>query len=243
MMIAVYVCVWNPTLRVLLLSLILSAIRWERPIPKQNGSAFLDNSYQQATQFLFRIDKDWARLIALVGPCTYEPESEREPYEALVRAVAYQQLHARAADAILNRLLNLYAGRLPAPTQLQAAEFEALRACGFSARKIETLRGIAEATLSGVIPERSVADAMSSEELIERLVKLKGIGRWTVEMLLIFTLARLDVLPADDFGVREGYRRLKKLDKAPTPKIMTQLGQAWSPYRTIAAWYLWRAPR
>jgi len=203
----------------------------------------LDNSYQQATQFLSGIDKDWARLITLVGPCMYESEPEREPYEALLRAVAYQQLHARAAEAILGRLLNLYSGHMPAPAQLVAGEFEALRACGFSARKIETLKGIAEGALSGVVPERSKADAMASEELIERLVKLKGIGRWTVEMLLIFTLARLDVLPADDFGVREGYKRLKNLDKAPTPKVLTQLGQAWSPYRTIAAWYLWRVPR
>ena len=201
------------------------------------------DSYQQATQYLSGMDKDWANLIALVGPCTYEPEPERDTYEALVRAVAYQQLHARAAEAILGRLLNLYYGHMPAPAQLLASEFEALRACGFSARKIETLRAIAEGALSGVVPERSVADAMSSDELIECLVKLKGIGRWTVEMLLIFTLARLDVLPADDFGVREGYKRLKNLDKAPTPKIMMQFGQAWSPYRTIAAWYLWRVPR
>lgn len=201
------------------------------------------DSYQQATQYLSGMDKDWASLIALVGPCTHEPKPEREPYEALVRAVAYQQLHSRAAEAILGRLLNLYSGHMPAPAQLLASEFEALRACGFSARKIETLRGIAEGALSGVVPERRVADAMSSDELIECLVKLKGIGRWTVEMLLIFTLARLDVLPADDFGVREGYKRLKNLDKAPTPKIMMQLGHAWSPYRTIAAWYLWRVPR
>ena len=203
----------------------------------------MDNNYQQATQYLSGIDEDWARLIALVGPCSFEPGEEREPYEALVRAVSYQQLHARAAEAILGRLLHLYSGRLPDPAQLLAGEFEALRACGFSARKIETLKGIAEGALTGVVPERSVADAMSSEELIERLVKLKGIGRWTVEMLLIFTLARLDVLPADDFGVKEGYKKLKNLDNAPTPKILTQLGQAWSPYRTIAAWYLWRVPR
>jgi len=203
----------------------------------------LADNYQLATQYLSGIDGDWTRLIELVGPCTHEPKPEREPYEALLRAVAYQQLHARAAEAILGRLLNLHSGHMPTPAQLLAGEFEALRACGFSARKIETLRGIAEGALSGVVPGRHLADAMSSEELIERLVKLKGIGRWTVEMLLIFTLARLDVLPADDFGVREGYKRLKNLDKAPTPKIMMQLGQAWSPYRTIAAWYLWRVPR
>jgi DNA-3-methyladenine glycosylase II len=118
-----------------------------------------------------------------------------------------------------------------------------MRACGFSARKIETIRGIAAATLSGAVPDLAAAQRLSDDELIARLSALKGIGRWTVEMFLIYSLARPDILPVDDFGVREGYRLLKSLAVAPTPKAMALIGQVWSPHRTSAAWYLWRLPR
>ena len=199
--------------------------------------------YQAATEFLSALDDDWAALIATVGVCTFETRPEREPYQALVRAVAYQQLHGKAGDAILKRFLGIYGDVFPTPNQLLATEFDALRACGFSGRKIETIKGIAEGALSGLVPSRLEAEAMPDEELIKRLVTLKGIGRWTVEMLLIFTLERLDVLPADDFGVVEGYKRLKQLDKAPNRKQITEIGKAWSPYSTIASWYLWRVPK
>lgn len=117
-----------------------------------------------------------------------------------------------------------------------------MRACGFSAGKIATIRGIAEATLSGVVPDYETARAMDDEALIERLTSLRGIGRWTVEMLLIYSLERLDILPADDFGVREGYRRLKGLEQQPTRKQMIEIGLSLRPHRTVAAWYLWRVP-
>jgi DNA-3-methyladenine glycosylase II len=199
--------------------------------------------HRNAMHFLIGLDDDWARLIETVGPCLFEPKNEREPYDALMRAVAYQQLHGRAAEAILARLMALYQGKMPTPEQLLATEFDTLRACGFSGRKIETITGIAQGTLSGLVPSRAAAVAMPDEQLIAQLVQLKGIGRWTVEMLLMFTLGRTDILPIDDFGVREGYRRLKSLDAAPTPKALKLLGESWSPYRTIASWYLWRAPK
>jgi DNA-3-methyladenine glycosylase II len=201
------------------------------------------NNYQSATEFLAELDADWAQLIATVGHCTFEARPAREPYEALIRAVAYQQLHAKAGDAILSRLLAIYGNAFPSPSQLLATEFDALRACGFSARKIETIHGVAEGALSGLVPSRNDADAMTDEDLIARLVALKGIGRWTVEMLLMFTLKRMDVLPADDFGVVQGYKRLKKLDVAPKRKDLNEIGKLWSPYRSIASWYLWRVPK
>ncbi|MGE7955167.1 DNA-3-methyladenine glycosylase family protein [Pseudomonas sp. NPDC089530] len=197
----------------------------------------------QARTFLAGLDADWARHIEAVGPCLHQPKPTREPYEALVRAIAYQQLHARAGDAILGRFLGLYAqAAFPAPEQILATDVEQLRACGFSASKVATVRGIAEATLSGVVPGYETARAMDDAALIERLSSLRGIGRWTVEMLLIYSLERLDILPADDFGVREGYRRLKGLEQQPTRKQMVEIGQALRPYRTVAAWYLWRVP-
>jgi len=197
----------------------------------------------EATDTLARLDKDWASLIKTVGPCTFEAKPEREPYEALIRAVAYQQLHAKAGNAIIKRLLNIYGGAFPTPAQLIATEFVVLRACGFSLRKIETIQGIAQGALSGLVPSRLDADTMTDKLLIDQLIKLKGIGQWTVEMLLMFTLARIDILPADDFAIVEGYKRLKKLEVAPKRKEIAQIGMAWSPYRTIASWYLWRVPK
>lgn len=199
--------------------------------------------FQQATDFLINLDADWAQLIGIVGECQFEPKLAREPYEALIRAVAYQQLHAKAGDAIIKRFLSIYGDTFPAPSQLLATEFDSLRACGFSARKIETILEIAEGVISGLVPARIDADAMTDDDLIQRLMALKGIGRWTVEMLLIFSLARMDVLPADDFGIVQGYKRMKKLDTAPTRKEIIEIGKAWSPYRTIASWYLWRVPK
>lgn len=203
----------------------------------------MQNEFQIATHFLTGLDKDWEQLVATVGPCTFKSKPEREPYEALVRAVAYQQLHGKAGDAILKRFLHIYDDAFPAPNQLLVTEFDTLRSCGFSERKIETIKGIAEGVLSGLVPNRDAADAMSDETLIQRLVELKGIGRWTVEMLLIFTMERRDILPVDDLGIVEGYKRLKSLDTAPKRKEMSEIAQAWSPYRTIASWYLWRVPK
>jgi DNA-3-methyladenine glycosylase II len=197
-----------------------------------------------ASAYLASIDADWARLVTQLGPCGHLPRPEREPFEALVRAVAYQQLHVKAGDAILGRLLALHPQQpFPSPSQLLDTAIDTLRGCGFSARKIETIHGIAAATLSGVVPNLADAQRLSDDELIARLSALKGIGRWTVEMFLIYSLARPDILPVDDFGVREGYRLLKSLDVAPAPKAMALIGQAWSPHRTAAAWYLWRVPR
>jgi len=198
--------------------------------------------YTNASHFLMQIDSDWNGLVQTIGPCTFTSKPERNPYEALVRAVAYQQLSTKAGDAILKKLI-LHFGAFPTPQQLITAEFDALRGVGFSGRKIETLQGIANGVITGLVPPREIADAMSDADLIERLVSLKGIGQWTVEMMLMFTLERMDILPADDFGIAEGYRRLKKMDAAPKRKQMAEIGKDWSPYRTVASWYLWRVPK
>ncbi|GLS05535.1 DNA-3-methyladenine glycosylase 1 [Chitiniphilus shinanonensis] len=206
--------------------------------------AAMTDAYLAACSHLAALDADWAALLARVGPCGHQPKPAREPYEALVRAVAYQQLHARAGDAILARLAALTPhAPFPMPADLLALSDEALRGCGFSARKAATLRAIATGTVDGTVPDRATAGTLDDAALVPRLTALPGIGRWTVEMLLIYTLARLDVLPADDYGVREGYRRLKGLAAAPGPATLRALAQPWAPYRTVAAWYLWRVPR
>lgn len=198
-------------------------------------------AFDRATEHLRGLDTDWSQHITAVGACRHEAKPAREPYEALVRAIAYQQLHAKAGDAILGRLLSLYPDSVfPTPEQLLETPEDSQRACGFSAVKLATIRGIAQAAIDGVVPTRAEAILLGDDELIDRLIPLRGIGRWTVEMFLIYTLERTDILPIDDFGIREGYRRLKGMDKSPTPREMREIGQAWAPYRTVAAWYLWR---
>lgn len=195
-----------------------------------------------AAAHLVACDPDWAPLIARVGPPALALQPAREPYEALVRAIAHQQIHGRAAEAILGRFLALWPdATFPAPGQVLASDDATLRACGFSAGKIASIRGIAEGARSGLVPTLAEARTLDDEALIQRLVSLRGVGRWTVEMLLMFTLARPDILPVDDFGVREGWRQLKRLPEQPKPKALGTLGAAWAPWRSSAAWYLWQA--
>lgn len=181
------------------------------------------------------------RLIKAHGPCPLVPQ-KRSPYEALIHAVAHQQLHANAAEAILRRFKALWPkSRFPKPAQVLAASEVALRGCGLSTAKMLAIRDIAAKTETGHIPTRTAAQRLSDDELIARLVEVRGVGRWTVEMLLIFTLGRPDVFPSDDFGVRNGWRVAKKLPDMPKPKDFRELAIRWAPHRTLAAWYLWRA--
>src|SRR6185503_9861507 len=189
-----------------------------------------------------RRDRTFAALIRRVGPPRLGIERGRSPYEALMRAIAHQQLHGRAAQAILARFEALYpAGAFPPPELVLASTDAELRACGFSGSKIAAMRAICTAALDGTVPTRRGSARLSDAALIERLSAIRGVGRWTVEMLLIFTLGRPDVLPVDDFGVRDGYRVLHGLDLAPKPKALAEIGLAWAPFRSTAAWYLWRA--
>lgn len=196
--------------------------------------------WQTAERRLMR-DKLLRPLIKRIGPCTLEP-LQRAPYEALVRAIAHQQVHGNAARAVLGRLCDLYPGEAFPPADFVAAlPTEALRGCGFSGSKVLAIHDIAAKSLSGLVPGHEEAAALDDAALIERLVSLRGVGRWTVEMLLIFTLGRTDVLPVDDFGVREGWRLINEHEAQLKPKDLAVIGEAWKPWRSVAAWYLWRA--
>lgn len=182
------------------------------------------------------------RLIREHGDCKLVPDPRRSPFESLVRAVAHQQLNGTAAESILRRFRALFPGkRFPGPTDLAAIPDEALRGAGFSRAKIAALRDIAEKTLSGVVPTSRAIVRMTDDEIIARLTQVRGVGRWTVEMMLIFKLGRADVWPVDDFGVRTGYRIAYDLPALPSAKELLLQGERWRPHRTTAAWYLWRA--
>lgn len=198
-------------------------------------------TYTAAEKRLIKVDKHLAKVIKAVGPCTLKPQRGRQPYEALCRAVAHQQVHGKAAEAILGRLLAHFDGAFPTPAELLKLGPAKLRACGFSGSKVLALRDIAEKTIEGIIPTRKACARLSDEALIERLTAARGVGRWTVEMFLMFGLGRADILPVDDFGIREGYKLMHKLDEQPKPKALAALGAHWAPWRTVASWYLWRA--
>ena len=206
--------------------------RTSRPAPVVGGAAAITH---------LRRDPMLKAIIRAAGPCTLRPV-RREPYEALVRAIAHQQVHGRAAEAILGRFIELFPGHdFPPAAAVLTAPAEALRGCGLSGSKVAAIRDIAEKSVGGLVPTRKVAARMADEALIERLVQIRGVGRWTVEMFLIFTLGRPDVLPVDDFGVREGFRVSAGLEEQPKPRDLATIGEAWAPYRSVAAWYLWRA--
>jgi DNA-3-methyladenine glycosylase II len=179
----------------------------------------LSSRYDESVAFLRNLDDDWANLVAQVGPCRNDPKAAREPYEALVRAVSYQQLTAKAGDAILARLMELFSNTaFPTPIDIATAGFETMRACGFSVAKITTIKATAEGAISGLVPSRQMAATMDDESLIARLM---------------YSLERMDVLPVDDFGVREGYRSLKSLARQPKPKELREIGQTWAPHRCV----------
>lgn len=181
------------------------------------------------------------RLIRRHGPFALESHG-RSPYETLVRAIAHQQLNGRAAETILRRFVALFRnGRFPAPAAVLATHAGRLRRAGFSRAKVRAIKDIARHAVKGVVPTRRACWRLGDEEMIERLTQIHGVGRWTVEMLLIFTLGRPDVLPVDDFGVREGFRHAYGRRTQPTPKALRVFGERWKPYRSVAAWYLWRA--
>ncbi len=195
-----------------------------------------------ALKHIASTDPVMRQIIREIGPCTLAPKTRRPPFQSLVQAVAHQQLNGTAANTILTRFRKLFPGRrFPKPDDLKAVTDEQIRACGFSRAKILSIRDIAAKTLSGVVPHPRHIARLSDDEIVERLTEVRGVGRWTVEMLLIFQLGRPDILPADDFGVRTGFRIAFKKRDLPTPKEILAHGERWRPHRTTAAWYLWRA--
>ena len=193
-------------------------------------------------KYLAKTDPVMKRLIREVGPFTLTPRSKRSPFESLARAIAYQQLHEKAAESIVRRFVALFpTKRFPQPADLLAMDERAIHGAGFSLAKVAALRDLAAKTLDGTVPTGVIVRTLDDEAIIERLIAVRGIGRWTVEMLLIFQLGRPDILPVDDFGVRNGFRIAYGKRSMPKPKDVLRYGQRWKPYRTAAAWYLWRA--
>jgi DNA-3-methyladenine glycosylase II len=195
----------------------------------------------QAELFLARRDPVMRRLIRRFGPCGLKPRTRRSPFESLARAIAYQQLNGTAAETILGRFIDLFPGRrFPQPEDLSDVTDAAIRKAGFSLAKVAALRDLAVKTIEEIVPSSRAIEKLADDEIVARLIEVRGVGRWTVEMLLIFQLGRPDVLPADDFGVRKGFAAAYELPELPKPRALLLHGERWRPFRTTASWYLWR---
>lgn len=198
--------------------------------------------HSEAVEYLRRTDPKLASLIERVGPCTRAVPHHFSIFYSLMRSITYQQLAGRAAATILARVDRACAdGKRPTPEQVMSTSDEALRAAGLSRNKLAAIRDLATKTLDGTVPDLKTLSRLSDEEIIQCLTEVRGIGRWTAEMLLIFRLDRQDVLPVDDYGVRKGVQLTYKLRKLPDKKRLTTIAEPWRPYRSTGSWYMWRA--
>lgn len=196
--------------------------------------------HRKAINHLRRADPRLAAVIESVGGCRFTPVSDGTHFDALVRSIIYQQLSGRAAGTIHRRVVDGFGGRSPEPVALLETPEERLRAWGLSRQKIAYLRDLAAATRDGRLPTAKL-HKLDDDDVIAALTSVKGIGRWTAQMFLMFRLGRPDVLPELDLGVRKAMMRVYRLRKLPPPDRVHRIGAPWAPYRTIASWYLWRS--
>ncbi len=196
----------------------------------------------EAIAALAKSDKKLARLMRKAGPFTMQPEKLHSVYHALFRAIVYQQLSGKAAGTILSRVLAIYPkGHRATPEQVIETPDETLRGAGLSRNKLLAIKDLSQKTIEGVVPPLAKIRKLADAEIMERLTAVRGIGPWTVEMLLIFRLGRADVLPVGDLGVRKGFQLTYGGDELPPPKLISEHAECWRPYRSVASWYLWRA--
>jgi 3-methyladenine DNA glycosylase/8-oxoguanine DNA glycosylase len=210
---------------------------------------------EEAVAHLRTADPRLAAMMDRVGACKFKVRRDHSLYEMLFRAIVYQQLAGKAAGSILNKVCLLYNSEpikrnkqgywgvpkcYPQAEEIMRTPDHLLRGAGLSRNKLASIKDLAAKTLDGTVPSRRAAHYMSDEELVERLTTIRGIGRWTVEMLLIFGLGRADILPVDDYGVRKGFALTYRKKDLPKPKELMKLGDKWRPYRSIASWYFWR---
>lgn len=195
---------------------------------------------RQAQTELARVDRKLGQWMRRIGPLEHNFSAPFDPFAALARSILYQQLSGKAAATITGRVEMLMPRKRLAAAGIQALDDDALRGAGVSRQKVAALRDLAAKTEAGIVPTTRQLASMDNDAIIAHLTQVRGIGRWTVEMLLMFRLGRPDVLPVDDLGIRKGAQILRGLDAMPTPRELKQLGESWMPWRTLASFYLWR---
>jgi len=196
-------------------------------------------NHRKAINHLKKVDPVLAEVIALVGNCDLEPRADGTHFDAVMRAIIFQQLSGKAAGTIHRRFQGLYGGRDPSPKQVLKTPDEKLRAVGLSGQKTRYLKDLATRVLSGECRIDEL-EHLPDDEIIAALTSVKGVGRWTAQMFLMFRLGRLDVLPELDLGVQKGIHVSYRMRKLPKPQKVLETGARWAPYRTVGAWYMWR---
>ncbi len=196
----------------------------------------------EAVAALSKVDAALGQLMERAGPCLLEARAPYSPFRALMRSIVYQQLSGKAAGTIYGRVLDLFPECThPEPEQVLALPDEAFRGAGMSRAKVAAIKDLAEKTLEGDVPPGRRLDGMPDNEIIKRFTRVRGVGEWTVQMMLIFDLGRADVLPVKDLGVRKGFMLTYGSSGLPEPADLLEHGEIWRPYRSVASWYLWRA--
>jgi DNA-3-methyladenine glycosylase II len=196
----------------------------------------------EAVRHLAERDEVLKELIGAVAPFAINVSGQESPYEVLARSIAYQSISGKAARTIFGRIKALGEnGRMPRPEKLLKIPMAKLRKAGLSRAKVLAMKDLAKKTIAGIVPTHEEALKLSDAELVERLITVRGIGAWTVEMFLIFRLGRPDVLPIHDLGVKKGWSVAYRKKHMPKPQELLNFGERWRPYRTVASWYMWRA--
>ena len=199
-----------------------------------------DSRHREATAHLALVDPVMGEVIARAGSCTLDVRNEGTHFDALIRSIVYQQLSGKAAATIHGRVVSLIGeGGSPVPQTILSTTHEALRAVGLSNQKASYVRNLAQHVIDGSLPIESLHN-LTDEEIIHALVQVKGIGRWSAQVFMMFRLGRPDVLPELDLGIQKGIQKAYRMRKLPTPKQVLARGKKWAPYRTVGAWYMWR---
>jgi 3-methyladenine DNA glycosylase/8-oxoguanine DNA glycosylase len=197
-------------------------------------------NHRKAVNHLRKSDPVLAQIIERVGPCRYEVKNFGTHFDALARSIIYQQLSGKAAATIHGRVLDLYGGRAPLPDELAITPDDHLRGAGLSRQKLSYLKDLAARVAANELPIEALHE-LSDDDVIDALVQVKGVGRWTAQMFLMFRLGRPDVLPELDLGIQKAIQLAYRLRKRPLPVRVSKIGAVWAPYRTVASWYLWRS--
>jgi len=196
--------------------------------------------YKEASDFLSKLDSDWEILIKKIGVFSPKIGHNLEPYQSLIKSVIFQQLHPKAGNAIFKRFLLIFNNEFPDDKSILEKSSIEIKSCGLSQNKLLTILEIAYQNTINKLPASIKIISMTDDEIIKLFTKIKGIGEWTAQMLLIFNLGRLDIIPHNDLAIRRNYQKLKRLANPITAKEIIEISAAWSPYRSVASCYLWR---
>ena len=195
---------------------------------------------KEASNFLTQLDSDWGSLIKKRGNFILKISHDLEPYQSLIKSVIFQQLNPKAGNAIFGRFLLIFNNKFPDDKSILEESPIKIKSCGLSQNKLLTILEIASQSANKKLPTSLEIKKIQDDEIIKLFTTIKGVGEWTVQMLLIFNLGRLDIIPQNDLAIRKNYQKLKKLTKPISPKEIIQISLDWSPYRSVASWYLWQ---